>query len=100
MKDMKFAAEAVAAAKARLHERMEQRKLERDIKEAVAMVQRRRNLDSVPEAQWEPVEDSQKGNMHTAGIVIAQMLMCIAARDGLFLMALGTVVFLAAEILK
>lgn len=97
---MHFTNEQIEAVKARLHERMEQRKLERDIKEAVSMVQRRRYMESVPEAQWEPVEESPKGSVHIAGIVIAQMLMYIAAQDGLFLMTLGTVVFLAAEILK
>lgn len=97
---MRFTNEQIEAVKARLHERMEQRKLERDIHQVVSMVQRRRELETIPDAQWEPVEDSQKGNMHMAGIVIAQMLMCIAARDGLFLMTLGTVAYLAMEILK
>lgn len=36
---MTFSAESVTAVKARLQERMERRKLERDIREAVVMVQ-------------------------------------------------------------
>lgn len=52
---MTFSAESVAAVKSRLQERMDQRKLERDIREAVVMVQRRRYLDSIPDAQFEPV---------------------------------------------
>lgn len=57
---MTFSAESVAAVKARLQERMEQRKLERDIREAVVMVQRRRYLDSIPEAQFEPIRKTDR----------------------------------------
>lgn len=56
---MKFPNSAVAAEKKRLQERMDQRKLDRDIKEAVSIVQRRRQMESVPEAQWEPVVKSK-----------------------------------------
>lgn len=38
----------------------EQRKLERDIREAVVMVQRRRYLDSIPEAQFEPIRKTDR----------------------------------------
>lgn len=57
---MTFSAESVSAVKARLQERMEQRKLERDIREAVVMVQRRRYLDSIPEAQFYPIRKTDR----------------------------------------
>lgn len=56
----KFSSDEIAAAKARLQERMDQRKLERDIREAVVMVQRRRYLDSIPEAQFEPIRKTDR----------------------------------------
>lgn len=57
---MTFSVEAVAEVKARLQERMDQRKLERDIREAVIMVQRHNRLESIPDGQWEPAEKARR----------------------------------------
>ena len=75
---MKFPAEEVAAMNRRLAEKREQRKLEAEIKQVIAMVQRRPFPEPVSEVQGEPVEVVDDRGEAWRSVVLAVMAFMMA----------------------
>lgn len=100
---MRFLANIIVTINVQLQDKLEQLGFMRRVRQIIETVQHCDYIESIPDAQWEFCEGVQYKTINIVAAYISSMLQIIVhivVKNGLFLVTLGIIVFLAIEILK